>query len=190
MAWCFSTRASVATVLTTHPCVSRCLRVKARFELFLWDCNLMWCLITAVLYEILCCIGLHYNSQPTILYTQHFQMHCPWKWKLLCLDWSFSEICSHRCYWQLDSIGSFNGLAPNRQQSIIGGNVHPRPTMLYRINRLGWVNSSFPRQNGSHLHLADNIFRCIFVNEKFCILIKISLKFVPKGPIDNRSALV
>ena len=28
MAWCFSTRASVSTVLTTHPCVSRCLRVK------------------------------------------------------------------------------------------------------------------------------------------------------------------
>ena len=28
MAWCFSTRASVATVLTTHPCVSQCLRVK------------------------------------------------------------------------------------------------------------------------------------------------------------------
>ena len=25
MAWCFSTRASVATVLTTHPCISRCL---------------------------------------------------------------------------------------------------------------------------------------------------------------------
>ena len=31
MAWCFSTRASVATVLTTHPCVSRCLRVKKKF---------------------------------------------------------------------------------------------------------------------------------------------------------------
>ena len=28
------------------------------------------------------------------------------------------------------------------------------------------------------------IFRCIFVNEKFCILIKISLQFVPRGPID------
>ena len=27
MALCFSTRTSVATVLTTHPCVSRCLRV-------------------------------------------------------------------------------------------------------------------------------------------------------------------
>ena len=37
---------------------------------------------------------------------------------------------------------------------------------------------------------ADNIFRCIFVNEKFCILIEISLKFVPKGPIDNKPTLV
>ena len=38
--------------------------------------------------------------------------------------------------------------------------------------------------------LADEIFRCIFVNEKICILIKISLKFVPRGPIDNNPALV
>ena len=38
--------------------------------------------------------------------------------------------------------------------------------------------------------LADDIFRLIFVNEKFCILIKNSLKFVPKVPIDNNPALV
>ena len=36
----------------------------------------------------------------------------------------------------------------------------------------------------------DDIFRCIFAKEKFCILIKISLKFVPKGSIDNTPALV
>ena len=30
MAWCFSTRASVAAVLTTHPCVSRCLGVNKK----------------------------------------------------------------------------------------------------------------------------------------------------------------
>ena len=36
----------------------------------------------------------------------------------------------------------------------------------------------------------DDIFRGIFMNENFCILIKISLKFVPKGPIDNNPALV
>ena len=38
--------------------------------------------------------------------------------------------------------------------------------------------------------LADDIFRCISVDEKFCILIKIPQKFVPKGPIDNNPALV
>ena len=36
----------------------------------------------------------------------------------------------------------------------------------------------------------DDIFRCIFMNKKFCVLIKISLKFVPKGPTDNNPALV
>ena len=49
-------------------------------------------------------------------------------------------------------------------------------------------NSSPPGQNGRHF--TDDIFRCIFVNEKFCILIKISLKFVPNGPTDNKPALV
>ena len=40
--------------------------------------------------------------------------------------------------------------------------------------------------------LSDDIIKCIFLNEKFRILIKISLKFVPtgKGLIDNKQALV
>ena len=37
---------------------------------------------------------------------------------------------------------------------------------------------------------ADNIFKCIFLNENVSIWIKISLKFVPKGPINNTPALV
>ena len=36
--------------------------------------------------------------------------------------------------------------------------------------------------------LADDIFKCIFLNENVRILIQLSLKFVPKGPIDNKSA--
>ena len=44
--------------------------------------------------------------------------------------------------------------------------------------------SSPPGQNGRRF--ADNIFRFIFVNKKMSILVKISLKFVPKGPIDNK----
>ena len=45
-------------------------------------------------------------------------------------------------------------------------------------------------QNKMAAFLADDIFRCIFLNENDNIVIQISLKFVPKGPIDNISALV
>ena len=38
--------------------------------------------------------------------------------------------------------------------------------------------------------LADDIFKCIFLNENVRISIKISLKFLPNGPIDNKLALV
>ena len=37
---------------------------------------------------------------------------------------------------------------------------------------------------------ADDIFNCIFLNENVWIPIEISLKFVPKGPINNILALV
>ena len=40
-----------------------------------------------------------------------------------------------------------------------------------------------PRQNDRHF--ADDIFKCIFLNENVWILIKSSLKFVPKGPIND-----
>ena len=35
-----------------------------------------------------------------------------------------------------------------------------------------------------------NIFKCIFLNENGWILLEISIKFVPKGPINNILALV
>ena len=38
--------------------------------------------------------------------------------------------------------------------------------------------------------MADDIFRSSFVNEKLCILNKISLKFVPKVSININPALV
>ena len=44
------------------------------------------------------------------------------------------------------------------------------------------------RQNGRRF--ADDTFKRIFLNENVRISIKISLKFVPKGPINNIPALV
>ena len=49
-------------------------------------------------------------------------------------------------------------------------------------------NTLRPRQNGRHF--PDDIFKRIFVNENARILIEISLKFVPKGPISNIPALI
>ena len=37
--------------------------------------------------------------------------------------------------------------------------------------------------------LADDIFKCIFLNENDGITIQMSLKFVPMSPIDNTPAL-
>ena len=51
-----------------------------------------------------------------------------------------------------------------------------------------YLNTLRPRQNGRHF--ADNIFKGIFLNENIWILIRFSLKFVPKGPINNIPALV
>ena len=49
-------------------------------------------------------------------------------------------------------------------------------------------NSSPPGQNGHHFRRQH--FQMNFHDWKFCISIRISLRFVPKGPIDNKWALV
>ena len=50
------------------------------------------------------------------------------------------------------------------------------------------INTLRPRQNGHHF--ADDIFRCIFLNENVWNPLEISLTFVPKGPINNMPTLV
>ena len=49
-------------------------------------------------------------------------------------------------------------------------------------------NTLRPGQNGHHF--PDDLLKCIFLNENIWILINISPKFVPKGPINNIPALV
>ena len=50
------------------------------------------------------------------------------------------------------------------------------------------INPLRPRQNG--LHCTDDTLNRMFLNENVRTSIKISLKFPPKGPINNISALV
>ena len=58
---------------------------------------------------------------------------------------------------------------------------------MYKLN-VGSFNTLRPRQNGRRF--ADDTFKRILLNENVRISIKISLKFVPKGPINNNPALV
>ena len=52
-----------------------------------------------------------------------------------------------------------------------------------------WIfNTLRPRPTGRHF--ADDVFTCIFLNENVWIPIKISMNFVPKGPINIIPALV
>ena len=51
-----------------------------------------------------------------------------------------------------------------------------------------WVNTLRARQNGRHF--TDDPFKLIFFNRNVQISIKISLKFVPEGPMNNIPALV
>ena len=64
----------------------------------------------------------------------------------------------------------------------------PRSLSPYGIVRPQWVNTLRPKQDGHHF--PNDIFKCIFLNENASILIKISMKFVPWGSIDNIPALV
>ena len=50
------------------------------------------------------------------------------------------------------------------------------------------LNTLRLRQNGRRF--ADDTFKRIFLNKNFWIPIKISLKFVHKGPINNIPAMV
>ena len=53
---------------------------------------------------------------------------------------------------------------------------------------LSCISTLRPRQHGRHF--PDDIFKWIFRNENVWILLKISLKFAPKGWINNIPALV
>ena len=59
----------------------------------------------------------------------------------------------------------------------------PRSLSPYGVARPRWIITLRPRQNCCHF--ADDIFKCIFLNENAWILLKISSKFVRKVWINN-----
>ena len=64
---------------------------------------------------------------------------------------------------------------------------HELANAIKRVS-MNHFNSLRPRQNGRHF--ADDIFKCIFLNENVWIPIEMSLKVVSKSQINNIPALV
>ena len=60
--------------------------------------------------------------------------------------------------------------------------------LCYTIGVMETINSLRPRS--SRRHFADDMFKCISLIENVSTPIEISLKFVPRGPINNIPALV
>ena len=81
-----------------------------------------------------------------------------------------------------------NKKIPDHKGVIVFCSHPPIHHQLQWRDRWSTFNAMKPEQNGRHF--ADDIFKGIFVRERFCILIHNSLKFVPKGPIDKKSTLV
>ena len=115
---------------------------------------------------------------------------------LLRLWQCYCQVLSWNLYWTNDILcyhGKYKWWICLFVDAGIGCKQWPCIT-LYKLsllpNSLGQnqLNSSSPGQNGRHF--ADDIFKCNFVNEKFCISIRISLKFVHKDPISHNQAFV
>ena len=87
---------------------------------------------------------------------------------------------------------NFKGTLWNSTQNILP--IHWKIFWEYVVHdsknphRLQEINSLRPRQNDRYF--PDDIFKWIFLNENVWISINISLKFVPRGPINNIRALV
>ena len=58
----------------------------------------------------------------------------------------------------------------------------------YLLSRPWYIETLRMRQNGHHF--ADDIIKCIFFIKNIWITIKISMKFIAKGPVGNNSTLV
>ena len=70
--------------------------------------------------------------------------------------------------------------------------IHVAPHLRAWFNNIicPHININTLRQRQNRRHFADDIFKCIFLNENVWIPIKISLMFVSKGPINNIPAMV
>ena len=157
------------------------MKKKSKSHFYLHELNDLW--LDGKLYGK----SRFWSSFLVILNWIHMEWHwkcmwrlqkCPWKshWKCLLFFWNpvFTMIQFHPYH-----------LSPFRMKT----DTEPVVAGSHRHSYIDEsLNTFMPKQNGRRF--ADDTFKRIFLNENVRISIKISLKFVPKGPINNIPALV
>ena len=135
-----------------------------------------------------------FSPPPRVKRSRHASRHVPWCMPgsltsgFLWSRWRGKRSRHPRCMCspQLYVSGKRPMKTENRHDGMhADGYLHKKKTFLLTANIL---NTLKPRQNGRRF--ADDTFKRFFLNENARISIKISLKFVPMGPIDNNPALV
>ena len=111
------------------------------------------------------------------------------KWQPLCLGLKVLEILSKLLNEMMVPQFALSNILINIQDKNIR-KLGPYQSLIFLclVCTSVWVNSSPPRQNGCHF--ADDIFKWISLTENVSISMKISLNFVPRGPINNNPTLV
>ena len=90
--------------------------------------------------------------------------------------------------WETHPILTMSAMVADDQVRRQGISSFSHNHMEYSSLSTRRVNTLRLRQNGRHL--ADDIFKCIFLNENVLIIIKFSLTLVPRGWINNIPALI
>ena len=98
------------------------------------------------------------------------------------LDWKWLALQKWQTQYQLFQMHktAYKGSTSVKQKSWLV--MYPSTETTFLVNSL--------RLRRNRRHFTDDIFKCIFLNEHVWISITVSLKFVPKGPVNNIPALV
>ena len=140
-----------------------------------------------------------YNRSKYVKYiidTFHLLWYRPYVCSIIsnieCLEWTkLKSSCREKginlhLFFHDHRVFVFKSNRPSSQLYIfhsVGSNWYSR-SMLFIVLI---VNSARSKQNGRHFTI--DMFKCILLNENLGISLKISLKFVPKGPFSNFPAL-
>ena len=113
---------------------------------------------------------------------------------LLCVQWWWLSLLEAKFLYEF--FVDKNNFKGQRWWNVIAHYISMGPTLNIHLFTFSLssspinfdLNTLRPRQDGRHF--PDDIFICIFLNENEWHSIEISLKFVPKVPINNIPALV